>query len=103
MCSGMENGVSGNWSTTIANARRARLVPTSRLVTEIKSGPPALHRHPKLDTVIWRVHEILFGPEVPLRRLHRRVAQEQLDLLQFPTCRPTQLGAATPQNVWRDS
>ena len=29
-------------------------------------------------------HQLLFGPEIPLGRLHRRVSQKQLDLLQVP-------------------
>jgi hypothetical protein len=42
-----------------------------------------LHRHPQLDPIVWRIDQILLRAEVSLRRLHRRMAQQQLDLLQF--------------------
>jgi hypothetical protein len=43
------------------------------------------------------MHQILLRAKVSLGRLHRRMAQQQLDLLQFPASRPAQLraGAAT--------
>ena len=59
--------------------------------------------HPQLDSVIGRVSEILFRNEVPFRRLDRRVAQQQLDLLQFAARRPAQFGAGPPQVMRRNS
>jgi hypothetical protein len=39
---------------------------------------------PHADTVVGDVHEILFDAEVAFRRLDTRMAEEELDLLQFP-------------------
>jgi len=50
----------------------------------------------ELDGVVRRIHEILFRPQVALRRLHRRVPQKQLDLFQLPAGCAAQLGAAAP-------
>ncbi len=48
-------------------------------------GDPArgLHSHSQSDPVVRRVDEILFRTQVPLGRLNRSVAQEQLNLLQL--------------------
>jgi hypothetical protein len=46
-------------------------------------GGCALDRQPQSDRVIGRVHEILLGPQIPLGRLDRCVAQEQLVLFEL--------------------
>ena len=43
-----------------------------------------LHRDPQLDAVVRRVHQVLFCPEIPFRRLNGRVPEEQLNLLSSP-------------------
>jgi integrase len=49
------------------------------------------------------VHGERMSEKVPLRRLHRGVAQQQLDLLQFPTRGTAHFRAAAPQIMRRDS
>jgi type I restriction enzyme, R subunit len=48
----------------------------------------------ELDPIVRRVHQILLRAQVPLRRLHRGVAQQQLDLLKLAAGRPAHLRAA---------
>ena len=43
-----------------------------------------LDRHPQLYPVVRSVNQILPRAEVPLGRLHRGVAQQQLNLLKLP-------------------
>jgi hypothetical protein len=52
-------------------------------------------RHLQLDPIVRGVDQILFRPEVPLGRLHRRMAEEQLDLFKLPTSSPAQFRACT--------
>src|ERR1017187_5452682 len=62
-----------------------------------------LHRDPQLDAVVRRVYQVLFCPEIPFRRLNGRVPEEQLNLLQFATCRPTHFRATAPQVMRSDA
>src|ERR1017187_9906981 len=62
-----------------------------------------LHRDPQLDAVVRRVHQVLFCPEIPFRRLNGRVPEEQLNLLQFTARGATQLRAGPSQVVRRDT
>jgi len=62
-------------------------------MSEVRSEGRPLHCDPQLYPVVRRVNEILFRAEVALRRLHRSVAQQQLDLFEFPTGGPTKLRA----------
>ena len=43
-----------------------------------------LDHHPEFDCVVRRVHQILFGTQVTFSRLNRSVAEQHLNLLQFP-------------------
>jgi hypothetical protein len=43
-----------------------------------------LNRHCQFDPVVRSVDQIQLGAEVPLGRLDRRMAQQQLDLLKLP-------------------
>ena len=52
-----------------------------------------LSKDSQFDPVIRCVHQILLGAQVPLGRLHGRMAQQQLDLFQFAAGRAAQLGA----------
>jgi hypothetical protein len=44
---------------------------------------PKSDRHPQLDPIVGRMHQILLRSQVPLGGLHGGMAQEQLDLLKF--------------------
>jgi len=52
-----------------------------------------LYRHPQLDRVVRSVNQVLPGAEISLRRLHRSVAEEQVDLFKLATAGPAQLRA----------
>jgi hypothetical protein len=52
-----------------------------------------LANQPQLDPIVRCMHQILFGPQISLGSLHRCMAQQQLDLLQFAASRPTHLRA----------
>jgi tetratricopeptide (TPR) repeat protein len=56
----------------------------------------------QLDRVIGRVGEILLRSEIALRRLDRRMAEQQLNLLQLTTCRPAELRSRATEIVRRD-
>jgi hypothetical protein len=60
-------------------------------------------RHPQLDAVIRRMDQVLLGSQVPFGRLDRRVAEQHLDLLEFPTGGAAHLRAAAPQVPKRDA
>ena len=62
-----------------------------------------LHRHPQLDRIVWRVHEILLRAKIPFRRLDRSVSQQQLDLLKLPTTGAAEFGASTSEIVRGDA
>ncbi|MDQ1468692.1 MAG: hypothetical protein QOJ99_172, partial [Bryobacterales bacterium] len=47
--------------------------------------------HFQLYRIIRSVSQILLRPEVSLRSLDRRMSEQQLNLLQFPTSSPAQL------------
>jgi hypothetical protein len=49
------------------------------------------------------VNQILFGPQVTLRRLDGRVAKHHLDLLKFGTGCPAEFGAGAASVVRRDA
>jgi hypothetical protein len=46
--------------------------------------------------------EVLFASEVSFRGLNRRVAEQELNLLQFAAVGMAQFGAGSPQVVRRD-
>jgi hypothetical protein len=48
------------------------------------------------------MHKVLLGSEVPLGRLHRRVAQEQLDLLKLAAGGAAHFRARVVQVMGRD-
>ena len=48
---------------------------------------------PQLEAIVHRASEILLAAEIPLGRLHRRMPQQELNLLQFTTTVVTQLRA----------
>ena len=58
---------------------------------------------PELDRVVRRVHQILLGPEIPLRRLHGCVTQQQLDLFKFAATGAAELGAGPTKVMRRDT
>jgi len=60
------------------------------------------HFCPQLEAIVHRASEILLTAEIPLSRLHRRVPQQELNLLQFTATVVTQLRARSPQVVRRD-
>jgi len=62
-----------------------------------------LKRQTQLDAIVRRVDQILLRSQVPLGRLYRGVAQEQLDLLKLAARGPAQLRARPPQIVGRDA
>ena len=52
------------------------------------------------DVIIHGVPEPLFATEVPLGRLHRNVAEQELDLFQFTTSLVAQARTGSSQIVW---
>jgi hypothetical protein len=52
------------------------------------------------DVIIHGVPEPLFATEVPLGRLHRNVAEQELDLFQFTACLAAQPRTGPSQIVW---
>ena len=67
------------------------------------SANSRLRRDSQLDPIIRRVDQILLRTEVPLGRLNRGVAQQQLDLFQCAAGRAAHLRAAAPQIMRGDS
>jgi hypothetical protein len=61
-----------------------------------------LERQLQFDRVVRRMSKILLRAEIPFSGLHRRVPQQQLDLLKFATCSAAELGGCAPQVMWRD-
>jgi hypothetical protein len=61
------------------------------------NGTP-LHCDPQFDTIVRRMDQILLRSQVSFGRLHRRVAQQQLDLFKLAAARPAHLRAATTSN-----
>jgi hypothetical protein len=53
------------------------------------------------DAIVDRSPDALFAPQVSLGRLHRNMAQQKLNLLQFASRRVAQPGTASPKIVWR--
>ena len=51
----------------------------------------------ELNRVIWGVHQVLLGPEIPFRSLDRGVTEEKLDLFQFAAGCSAEFGAGAPQ------
>jgi hypothetical protein len=62
-----------------------------------------LYSDPQLDTVIRRMNQILSRAKIPFGRLHRSVAQQQLDLLQLAAGGPAQLRRRAAAIVRRDA
>jgi hypothetical protein len=48
----------------------------------------------QLDPIIRRMRQILPGPQIPLRRLNRRMSEEQLNLLKLAAGSAAHLRAA---------
>jgi hypothetical protein len=49
-----------------------------------------------LKSIIDRFSEVLSASDVPLGRLHGRVPEEKLNLLEFPSSTMTETGAGAP-------
>src|SRR4030095_4883130 len=82
--------------------RCRRLLPASRPASALRrliKGIPiesltdALDCYPELDPIVRGMYQILLGSQIPLGRLHRRVAQQQLDLFKLAAGCAAQLGA----------
>ena len=58
-----------------------------------------LSRYPQFDGVIWRMDQVLLRAQVPLGRLDRRVAQEQLDLVKLAARCSAELGAGSAKFI----
>jgi hypothetical protein len=52
-----------------------------------------LHVRPQLEAIVYRTSEVLLAAQILLRRLYRRMPQQELNLLQFTTTVVTQLRA----------
>jgi hypothetical protein len=50
--------------------------------------------------IVHGVPEPLFGTEVAFGRLHRNVAEQEMDLFQFTTCLVAQARTGSSQIVW---
>jgi len=77
---------------------RRRVAHRDRFNTHI--GP--LHVRSKVKAIVHRMPQILFAAEIAFCRLHGRVPQQKLDLLQFTTACVAQLRAGPPQVVGCD-
>ena len=53
----------------------------------------SLNSDSQLDPIVWRVHEILLGTQIPFRRLNGSMPQQQLNLLKLATRRAAHLRA----------
>ena len=85
-----------DWETCSTSAR-SFLRPRNKL------GPQGLNGHLQLDRIIRSVNDILLRPQIALRRLHRRVPEQHLDLLQFAAGSATQFCSRPPAIMRRDS
>jgi hypothetical protein len=59
--------------------------------------------YPQFDSVVRSMRQILLCTQVPLGRLDRGMAKQQLDLLQLPARGPAQLRACATAVMWRDA
>jgi hypothetical protein len=57
----------------------------------------------KVEAVVYRVPEILLAAQVSFGGLNRRMAEQELNLLQFTAARMAQLGTGPTQIVRRDA
>ena len=69
----------------------------SRSVSRSRSSDP------QFDPIVRRMHQVLFGSQIPLGRLNRRVSQQQLNLLKLAACSAAHLRATPVQVMRRDS
>lgn len=58
-----------------------------------------LRAEPKLNPIVHGLAQLLSACNVALDRLHRRVAQQKLDLFDLPSCRMAQASTAPPEVV----
>src|ERR1051325_11390131 len=58
--------------------------------------------HLQMQVVARRVRQILLHSEIPFRRLNRRVAERELDLIQLGAAFESQFGEGAPEVVGRD-
>jgi hypothetical protein len=56
-----------------------------------------------LKSIIDRISEVLPASDVPLGRLHGRMAKEKLDLLKFPSSTMTEAGACSAKIAGRET
>ena len=56
-------------------------------------------RRLQADVIVDRIPESLLASQVPFRRLHRNVPQQELDLLQFAASLMAQTGSSPPEVV----
>src|SRR5579863_8904497 len=82
------------------NTTRVTITRSLRFGPVMSRARSVSDRDSQLDTVVGRIHQILLGTEIPLGRLNRCMAQEQLDLLKLAACGPAQLRAG-PASVMR--
>jgi hypothetical protein len=57
---------------------------------------------PQMEQIVHGVSEVLFAPEVAFRCLHRRMAQQKLNLLDLATIGVAKLRAGPAQVMRRD-
>ena len=62
-----------------------------------------LNGHTQLDRIVRRMNQILLRAQISLGSLNGGVAQQHLDLLQFPAGSAAQLRAGTAQVMRRDT
>jgi hypothetical protein len=55
----------------------------------------------QVEAIIHRASEVLLAAQIPLGRLHRRMSQQELNLLQLASAVMAQFRAGSPQIVWR--
>jgi hypothetical protein len=107
---GLPASQSGSAPVTAHPPTRSRRAPPGRprwgrrRCHRLAGHPPAHHisgtfvsvrsdRHPQLDPIVRRMHEVLPRPEVSLGGLHRGVSQKQLNLFQLAARRAAELRA----------
>lgn len=83
-----------------ASGKLARLVTGSRPAETFRACFSRGRVRLQTDVIIHGVPEPLFATEVPLGRLHRNVAEQELDLFQFTPCLVAQARTGSSQIVW---
>lgn len=82
------------------SSNSAKLITISRPADTFRACSSRGRVPLQTDVIIHGVPEPLFASEVPFGRLHRNVAEQELDLFQFTTSLVAQARTGSSQIVW---